>query len=289
MNLIIEFNAFGRYVETNPLPMGTQLLYYRLLYHHNKANWERVIILSNDRLMADLGVSINTLIVHRNNLIEAGILEYKSRKKERKFGEYKLLSFEKKGVKSANTTSGFSSKIEPEPEVDNITFSNFEVEDEVKPEHLYKQNETKPDVYSTTIDTTQKIDKDLNLLLEICKQNNFVVDKNTINVLEAMRKFYKVDLIEKAIIEANFKGKHNLGYVNGILKNWTSSGQIILSSDIQAPENMQDKNIINPKIRKNRFHNFEQRTTNYSADDLEAICAKIRQAHYDKIVHVKMK
>ncbi|MFS8541345.1 MAG: 3-hydroxyacyl-CoA dehydrogenase NAD-binding domain-containing protein, partial [Tissierellales bacterium] len=109
MNYIKEINAFRSYLKTNPLEAITQALWYVIADYHNTSNWERWITIDNQRLMAELCISEKTLIKHRNKLIQAGLLEYKSQQRKKGSGKYKLLSFELGEVgkaKSAEQTAG---------------------------------------------------------------------------------------------------------------------------------------------------------------------------------------
>lgn len=94
MNYIRELNAFRVYLKTNSLEAITQALWYVIADYHNSSNWERWIVIDNQRLAAELCITEKTLIKHRNKLIQAGLLEYKSQQRKKSSGKYSLLRFE---------------------------------------------------------------------------------------------------------------------------------------------------------------------------------------------------
>jgi hypothetical protein len=119
MNYIKEINAFRNYLKTNPLEAITQALWYVIADYHNSCNWERWITIDNSRLMAELSISEKTLIKHRNKLIQAGLLEYKSQQRKKGSGRYKLLSFEFGEVGFFETASQTAGNITADWKVEN--------------------------------------------------------------------------------------------------------------------------------------------------------------------------
>lgn len=84
--------------------------------------------------------------------------------------------------------------------------------------------------------------------------------------------------------------KPSVAYVNGTLSSWFEKG-VKTVSDIEALEKPTIEKRVStskPKVRstsplKTRFHNFEQRSEGYSAEELEAIVKKKRQSYNQKI------
>src|SRR5690554_5958685 len=140
MNYIKEINAFMDWLETNPLDAISQALWFHIMGIANKSGWLEWFTIANLTLMARVNISENTLIKHRNFLIQRGRIEYKNQGKH-KAGKYRLIPF--------------TSNTEVKPEVNNELTSNNEVNlavnrevkcavnREVNPSALYKLNETK--------------------------------------------------------------------------------------------------------------------------------------------------
>ncbi len=82
MNYIAEINAFERWLETNPLPISSQLLWYKMMNRFNRSGWSEWIQVENLDLMADLRTKREaTMIDVRDSLIKAGLIEYRKGKK----------------------------------------------------------------------------------------------------------------------------------------------------------------------------------------------------------------
>ena len=82
MSYIDLINAFERWLETNYLPISSQLLWYKLISLFNKCGWSEWVIVDNHRLMSIMQIeSEKTFIRCRDKLIEAGLFEYKKGKK----------------------------------------------------------------------------------------------------------------------------------------------------------------------------------------------------------------
>lgn len=79
----------------------------------------------------------------------------------------------------------------------------------------------------------------------------------------------------------------NVNYIDKILDNWLSDGITTIDQVIEndkKKEDTQKKNYKNTtssgnKPIKTRFHNFEQRTSKYSAEELDKIAKNIRKKH----------
>ena len=82
MSYIDLINAFERWLETNYLPISSQLLWYKLISLFNKCGWSEWVIVDNQRLMALLDMKREaTFISYRDKLITAGLFEYQKGKK----------------------------------------------------------------------------------------------------------------------------------------------------------------------------------------------------------------
>jgi DnaD/phage-associated family protein len=92
MNQVMEMNAFVNWLEINPLEPTTQTLWFHLMVIANKSGYPEWFTVANSLLQAKVGVTENTLIKHRNYLVQKGRIEYKSMGKQ-KAGKYRLSSF----------------------------------------------------------------------------------------------------------------------------------------------------------------------------------------------------
>lgn len=82
MNYLREINAFRRKMERAPLSHTAQILWYVLMDFDNRLRWMEEFQVGNDRLEELLGgISKNTLISARKELVDAGLLTFTQGKK----------------------------------------------------------------------------------------------------------------------------------------------------------------------------------------------------------------
>ena len=74
------------------LSAASQALYYELVAIANEEGWPGTFKCSNGELISALSVTEKPLILARQELIECGLIYYKSNKNKRSFSEYGLLS-----------------------------------------------------------------------------------------------------------------------------------------------------------------------------------------------------
>lgn len=110
---------------------------------------------------------------------------------------------------------------------------------------------------------------------------------------ETIDTWFKDGFTLELILEACKRDKNpvpSIRYVNGILESWkikniTSVDDIDVLDVKEKRETTTSKtNYQNrPKQVKTRFHNFEQRSSNYSEDELEDIARRKREEHMKKL------
>lgn len=82
MSYINLINAFERWLETNYLPISSQLLWYKLISLFNRCGWSEWVTVDNQRLMSVMQIkNEKTFIKCRDCLIETGLFVYKKGKK----------------------------------------------------------------------------------------------------------------------------------------------------------------------------------------------------------------
>jgi len=213
MNYLKELNAFDDWLEINPLEATTQTLWYRLMAIANKSGWPEWFTVANLTLQAKLGgVSKATLIKHRNILVQKRRIEYIGQGKQTA-GKYKIITFS-----SINEpTQGISSNIEPlrEPFREPLREPNS------KPNliPLFKQDLTRPNGGSDSRPPPLENPFKFFEQAGFGTLNQFIADK-----LGDLIDTHSATWVLEAMKIAAFKGKRNLGFVNGILNNWQSWG-----------------------------------------------------------------
>ena len=82
MSYIDLINAFERWLETNYLPISSQLLWYKLISLFNSCGWCEWVVVDNQRLMSIMQMkNEKTFIKCRDKLVQAKLFEYKKGKK----------------------------------------------------------------------------------------------------------------------------------------------------------------------------------------------------------------
>ncbi|MGP1569193.1 MAG: hypothetical protein ACTTHM_10745 [Peptoanaerobacter stomatis] len=93
MNYIELINDFERWLETNYLPISSQLLWYKLIALFNRCGWSEWVTVDNQRLMALMQMKREaTFIQCRDKLLEAKLFEFQKGKKGQP-NKYKINTF----------------------------------------------------------------------------------------------------------------------------------------------------------------------------------------------------
>lgn len=99
---------------------------------------------------------------------------------------------------------------------------------------------------------------------------------------------FTLDIVLKGCDNSKKTANPSINYIDGILSSWYHKGiktiEEIETKDGSPEERISRYNKTNRKSRpaKTKFHNFEQRTSGYSADELEEIARKKREEYYFK-------
>ncbi len=228
MNYIREINAFMDWLETNPLEATTQTLWFHIMAIANKSGWPEWFTIANLTLMARVNISENTLIKHRNYLIQKGRIQYKNQGKQ-KAGKYKLIPFTSKNEVNHSVKDSVTSNIEVNHEVKCEV--NHEVNHEVKPSVLYKLNKTKQ------IDDIDNSQTPFQETVELFRKAGMGEINQTIaEVLGDIADNYPLELIQEAFKRAGIKNATSIRYVEKILISWERKG-IKSLAQLEAYEN----------------------------------------------------
>lgn len=136
-NYILLNEGFYRWLETDHLPIQSQLLFLKLVHLFNLSGWSEWLVVDNQRMMALVQTKREqTVIEYRDKLLEKQLLFYIKGKKESP-NKYKLndeFAFinEAKSVVKNEVNSVVKNAVYPE------------VNTAINTANIYKQNKTKP-------------------------------------------------------------------------------------------------------------------------------------------------
>lgn len=120
---------------------------------------------------------------------------------------------------------------------------------------------------------------------------NRLPSKSEMEVMDKWFDEYKftMDIVLKGCENSKKTSNPSINYINGVLTSWYKKG-ITTFEEIEEKDKRTEKKAHTnsnkaakrPKAAQTRFHNFEQRTSSYSAEDLEDIARRKREEYYSK-------
>ena len=121
---------------------------------------------------------------------------------------------------------------------------------------------------------------------------NRMASKAEMKVIDKWFEEYKfsMELVLKACENSKKTSNPSINYIDGILSSWYEKGiQTVEDIEIKdaPPERIEyrkgskERAVVKPK--QTRFHNFEQRTSKLTADELEGIARRKREEYYSKV------
>ena len=286
INYLAEIIAFERWLETNYLPISSQLLWYKMMNYFNRSGWSEWVIVDNLRLMAAMSMGREaTLIKARDELIKAGRIIYQKGKKGSP-NKYKMVYFTFKNVVKSEVYSEVKSEVYSE--VFPVVESGVQSVDIYKQKQKQNKKSTsgevleKPDDFSTQITTIRE------LYDSVCGSYPRLVKLSEARkkaIRARLRSGYTVDdfrrLFEAAEESDFLKGKNR--------RNWSATFDWLIADTNMAK--VLDGNYRNQEERPdqgkppapspNRFHNFEQRDTDYDALVLQRTQEFLREGETD--------
>ena len=128
-------------------------------------------------------------------------------------------------------------------------------------------------------------------VLKALGMGNRAATENEMNIIDRWFNEYKfsMEMVLKGCEGSSKVANPNLNYIDAILKSWYKKN-IETIEDIAEKDKPKEKKtykVARPNERKGaplktRFHNFQQRTYNYSSEQLEDIARKKREAYNQK-------
>ena len=283
INYLAEIIAFERWLETNYLPIPSQLLWYKMMNYFNRSGWSEWVIVDNLRLMAAMSMGREaTFIKARDELIKAGRIIYQKGRKGSP-NKYKMVYFTFKNVVKSEVYSEVKSEVFPV------------VESEVQSADIYKHKQ-KQNKKSTSEEVPEKPDDFSSQITTIRELYNSVCGSypRLVKLSEARKKAIRARLRAGYTVE-DFRRLFETAEESDFLKgknrrNWSATFDWLIADANMAK--VLDGNYRNPTEGKpacektpgpssNRFHNFEQRAVDYDAIMMERTREFLREGETD--------
>lgn len=106
MNYITEINQFYDWLETNPVPDSSIVLWHALMHINNKCGWKKEFAVAISSIQNKTGLSKSSILRARNNLQQSGRISFISRNGQQA-AIYTLIAFQ--GGAQSGTQSGTQS------------------------------------------------------------------------------------------------------------------------------------------------------------------------------------
>ena len=280
MNYIKELNAFYDWLETNSLSTSAIALWHALMHINNKAGWAEEFGVAASVLCIKTGLADRTIRSARNELKQKGRIEWNTRRGNQS-AIYKMIPLidNLPAISAGNKCQQDDNNPLSVINADKYAGNHADkCTDSSAGNHatLNKLNKTKRnDIYSTSTGSEDErfvSDKEFSELAKLYQQVIGQPNAFTAQWISDVKAAYGFEWVKNAMLEAESRGKRSKKYTEGILENWKSNGGMKLSSD---------KADINKK--RTKFHNFEQRSDNYTNDQLEEIMERKRQEAIERM------
>lgn len=274
MDYIKEINAFYDWLETNSLSSSAIVLWHALMAINNKCGWITEFAAATSVLEIKTGLTRRTIERARNELKQKGRINWKSRKGNQS-AVYTIIPFVRND--DAQSVAQPVAQSVAQSVAQTIVRNNDaqSVAQTISSSNTNTNINTNTSISSSSTTTkknmgnfnTNKYFKELAKLYEQCI---CTPDELTADWIESILEMYSFEWCKNAILEAKKRGYGGKGYrtkkyVEGILQNWKRDGGMKLKKDNNNSN--KDSN----KTFQTRFHNFEQRTSKYTAEELDRI------------------
>ena len=265
MNYIALINSFWDSATTNPLSTGQVSLYFALLHVCNRSNWTEWFQAPNQVLSVLTGMSRSGILKARNELKQRGLIDFRER-----------------GTKATIycITMSNSKQVSEQDGVQN-SVRNSEQDGVQNGSTLYKQKEKQNIEKSTSDEVPDKSDAFSDQITTIRELYNSVCGSypRLVKMPEARKKAIRARLRAGYTVD-DFRRLFEMAEASDFLKgrnrrNWSATFDWLIADANMAK--VLDGNYNHPAKESgyhsaggqsgtpNRFHNFEERQTDYDA------------------------
>ena len=265
MNYIALINSFWDSATTNPLSTGQVSLYFALLHVCNRSNWTEWFQAPNQVLSVLTGMSRSGILKARNELKQRGLIDFRER-----------------GTKATIycITMSNSKQVSEQDGVQN-SVRNSEQDGVQNGSTLYKQKEKQNIEKSTSDEVPEKSDAFSDQITTIRELYNSVCGSypRLVKMPEARKKAIRARLRAGYTVD-DFRRLFEMAEASDFLKgrnrrNWSATFDWLIADANMAK--VLDGNYNHPAKESgyhsaggqsgtpNRFHNFEERQTDYDA------------------------
>lgn len=265
MNYIALINSFWDSATTNPLSTGQVSLYFALLHVCNRSNWTEWFQAPNQVLSVLTGMSRSGILKARNELKQRGLIDFRER-----------------GTKATIycVTMSNSKQVSEQDGVQN-SVRNSEQDGVQNGSTLYKQKEKQNIEKSTSDEVPEKSDAFSDQITTIRELYNSVCGSypRLVKMSEARKKAIRARLRAGYTVD-DFRRLFEMAEASDFLKgrnrrNWSATFDWLIADANMAK--VLDGNYNHPAKESgyhsaggqsgtpNRFHNFEERQTDYDA------------------------
>ena len=264
MNYIALINSFWDSAMTNPLSTGQVSLYFALLHVCNRSNWTEWFQAPNQVLSVLTGMSRSGILKARNELKQRGLIDFRER-----------------GTKATIycITMSNSKQVSEQDGVQNSVRNSMQVGVQ-NGSTLYKQKEKQNIEKSTSDEVPEKSDAFSDQIATIRELYNSVCGSypRLVKMSESRKKAIRARLRAGYTVD-DFRRLFEMAEASDFLKgrnrrNWSATFDWLIADANMAkvldgnynhssrqPDGVADGRRGSP----NRFHNFEERQTDYDA------------------------
>jgi DnaD/phage-associated family protein len=231
MNYIKEINAFYDWLETNSLSTSSIVLWHALMHINNKAGWVSEFAVAVSVLSVKTGLSERTISNARNELKQKGRIDWKSRKGNQS-AIYKIVPLS--AMYADKTSDNGANDSLSAIDADNVSCNASDSTSDnasCNASALYKLNETKLNISSSTTESDNFFDKEFSELAQLYQQVIGQPNGLTADWISDLKSRHGFEWVKNAMLEAEKRGKRTKKYVEGILQNWKRGGGMKLKGE----------------------------------------------------------
>ena len=241
MNYISLLNMFYERVQCSRVSNNAQLLYYTLLAINNKCSWSDWFSRTNVSISSMMGISEKSFMNARAELKQIGLIDFIPSKKRGECTKYRILN-------PTNYSTNYSTNDSTDAVQTTVQTTDI--------------NKLKDKQKSISYDIPEKSEQVSNkTVISFPLEDGTMYDVLENDVIKYQQLYPDLDVMQElrsmvAWCDANVTRRKKRSGVKRFMNGWLnrtqkSGGMQPLAPVVQVP--------------KNRFHNFEQRETDYDA------------------------